>query len=74
MIFESLLLGTIPLTLILLLVPIMIWELIWKGIGLWKSGRNNQIIWFIFILIVNSFGILPIIYILSFQKKKRKNK
>ena len=72
MIFESLLLGTIPLTLILLLVPIMIWELIWKGIGLWKSGRNNQIIWFIFILIVNSFGILPIIYILSFQKKKRK--
>ena len=72
MIFESLLLGTIPLTLILLLVPIMIWELIWKGIGLWKSARNGQMIWFFFILIVNSAGILPIIYILSFQKKKRK--
>jgi len=51
------------------LIPLMIWELIWKGVGMWKAGRNNQLPWFIAILIVNSVGILPILYIAFFQKK-----
>lgn len=51
------------------LIPLMIWELIWKGIAMWKSGRNNQLAWFVFILILNTAGILPIIYLLFFQKK-----
>lgn len=60
----------IPLGLLIaLLVPMIIWDLVWKAVGLWKSSRNNQIVWFIFILIVNSLGILPIIYIAFFQKK-----
>ncbi|MDP2906447.1 MAG: DUF5652 family protein [Nanoarchaeota archaeon] len=49
---------------------LMLWDLIWKGIALWKAGRNNQLRWFIALLAVNSVGILPIIYILFFQKKK----
>jgi hypothetical protein len=49
---------------------LMLWDLIWKGIALWKAGRNNQLGWFIALLVVNSLGILPIIYILFFQKKK----
>ena len=53
---------------------ISIWELIWKGIALWKCGRNNQLVWFIFILILNTAGILPIIYIIFFQKKTRVEK
>ena len=72
MTFESLFLEALPISIVLLLIPIIIWDLVWKGIGLWKSARNNQAIWFFFILIVNSVGILPIIYILFFQKKKRK--
>ena len=48
---------------------LVIWEMIWKGIALWKAGRNNQLIWFICILIFNTIGILPIIYIYFFQKK-----
>ena len=72
MTFESLFLEALPISIILLLIPIIIWDLIWKGVGLWKSARNNQAIWFFFILIVNSVGILPIIYILFFQKKRRK--
>jgi len=55
----------------LLIVVLMIWEGIWKGIGLWKSGRNNQLAWFVCIFIFNTIGILPIIYLLAFQKKKR---
>jgi len=54
------------------LIPLMIWELIWKGIALWKSGRNNHLAWFIVILILNTAGILPIIYLLFFQKKGNK--
>jgi len=51
---------------------IIFWELVWKGFGLWKAGRNNQIIWFIAILIFNTVGVLPIVYLLFFQKKKGK--
>jgi len=55
----------------LIFTPLIIWEFIWKAIGLWKSARNNQLVWFIVILFVNTLGILPIVYILFFQKKKK---
>ena len=54
----------------LILIPIIIWEAIWKCIGMWKSARNNQLAWFICILIFNTVGILPIVYIYFFQKKE----
>jgi len=56
---------------IALLIIVGIWEAIWKGIALWKSGRNNQLAWFVCILIFNTIGILPILYILFFQRKKK---
>lgn len=55
---------------IALIAILVIWELIWKAIALWKSARNDQIGWFVVLAILNSLGILPIIYILFFQKKK----
>jgi hypothetical protein len=54
----------------IIIIVVMLWELIWKGVALWKCGRNNHLIWFIFILIFNTAGILPIIYIVFFSKKK----
>jgi len=51
------------------LIAVVAWELVWKGIALWKAGRNNQIKWFVPMLIFNTFGILPLIYIKFFQKK-----
>ena len=51
-------------------IPLIIWTMIWKGIALWKSGRNNQLTWFIVMFILNTAGILPIIYLLFFRKKK----
>ena len=57
---------------IVVLTLLVIWETIWKGIGLFKSARNNHIVWFVCILIINSAGILPIIYLFFFQHKKRK--
>lgn len=52
------------------LIPLFIWEGVWKSIGLWKSAKNNQLKWFISILIFNTVGILPIIYLKFFQKKQ----
>ncbi|PJC45371.1 hypothetical protein CO037_01875 [Candidatus Pacearchaeota archaeon CG_4_9_14_0_2_um_filter_30_8] len=59
---------------LLLFIILIIWEAVWKGIGLWKSGRNNQISWFVCILIFNTIGILPIVYLIWFQKNKKKIK
>lgn len=46
------------------------WSLVWKGIALWRAGRNGNLVWFIVMLIVNTLGILEIIYIFGFSKKK----
>jgi hypothetical protein len=53
----------------LLLLILIIWSLIWKGVALWKAARNSHKAWFIIMLIVNTIGILEIIYILGFSKK-----
>ena len=68
-----------------LLVIVVVWSLIWKGLALWKSARKKHLIWFIIILVVNTIGILEILYIFLFSKinladkktkgsKKRKRK
>lgn len=57
----------------LTIVLVVIWDLFWKGKGLWASARNSQKGWFIAILVINSVGILPIIYLLFFAKKSRKS-
>lgn len=66
MAFES----AIPAWVVLLIFSLAVWELVWKGIALWKAGRNRQPGWFIAIFILNTAGILPIIYLAFFQKKK----
>jgi len=60
------------MTTIAILVLLIFWELIWKAIALWKAGRNNQLVWYIFIFILNTLGILPILYLLFFQKNREK--
>ncbi len=55
----------------LILVPILVWSLAWKGVALWKCGRNNQLPWFVVLLVVNTVGLLEIVYLLWFQKRKR---
>ncbi len=54
-----------------LILVLALWELIWKGIALWKAAKNEQKYWFVAILIINSLGILPILYIFVFQKGKK---
>jgi len=53
-----------------ILALLVVWSLIWKGIALWKAARNSSKIWFVALLIVNTVGILEILYIFVFGKKK----
>jgi len=46
-----------------LLLLSALWVLPWKGIALWQASRRSNKFWFILILIVNTFGILEILYI-----------
>ena len=48
----------------------LVWAMVWKGIALWRAGRNDHLAWFIVLFIVNTLGILPIIYIFAFSRKK----
>ncbi|MGI6042944.1 MAG: DUF5652 family protein [Methanosarcina sp.] len=50
---------------------LVLWEVFWKGIALWKAARESQKYWFIAILILNTVGILPILYIFLFKKGRK---
>jgi len=50
--------------------PIIIWSLAWKGIALWKAARQSEKGWFVALLIVNTAGILELLYIYVFSKSK----
>lgn len=64
-------LGAMGAWLGFLLVPFILWSLVWKGWALWRAARNGAQIWFIVLLIVNTVGILDILYIFVFGKAKR---
>ena len=63
MVYDDLVLGG---ALIFLLIVVSVWSVIWKGIALWKAARNNQLAWFVVLVVLNTAGILEIIYILFF--------
>jgi Mg2+ and Co2+ transporter CorA len=41
-----------------------------KGMALWRAGRNNQKGWFVVLLVVNTLGLLEILYLIFSRKKK----
>lgn len=51
-----------------------IWSLVWKGFALWKSAGKKQLVWFIVLLIINTAGLLEILYIFIFSKLGKRQK
>lgn len=49
---------------------IALWSLAWKGWALWLAARRHEKIWYIILLLVNTAGILEIIYIFAVAKQK----
>lgn len=51
------------------LIPFIVLEVILKGFALWKAAQRKEMIWFIAILVLNTLGILPAVYLLFVQRK-----
>lgn len=58
------------------IIAVLLWVLIWKALALWQAARKNQKIWFVALLIINTLGLLEIIYLAYyyFQDKKSARK
>lgn len=57
----------------LIFAILIIWSVIWKGLALWKAAHLNQKYWFVALLVINTLGILEILYIYIFSEKARAN-
>ncbi len=53
-----------------LLITILAWTAVWKLLALWKSARKKHVAWFIILAIVNTLGILEILYIYIFSETR----
>ncbi len=53
---------------------ISLWSLIWKGLALWRAAQLKQKGWFVTLLIINTAGILDIIYLLVTNDEIKKQK
>jgi hypothetical protein len=53
------------------IVLLAVWSYVWKALALYRAGYNRSPIWFFFMLIVNTVGILDIFYLFVFGRKKR---
>ncbi|HQU08275.1 MAG: hypothetical protein B7X04_03720 [Parcubacteria group bacterium 21-54-25] len=51
------------------LVVLLICIIVLKGYALWYSARAGQKWWFIAMLVINTLGILEIVYLLFFRPK-----
>lgn len=47
----------------------ILWTIPWKGVALWRAARGCHKGWFVVLLVVNTLGILEIIYIFIFSRK-----
>lgn len=60
----------LPLWMLSILPLLMLWSIVWKGIALWHSAQRKDSWWFIAMLVINSVGILEIVYLFGFAKLK----
>ncbi len=64
--------GLSPAAQGVLAVFITVWSIVWKGLALWRSAKKEHKYWFIALLVINTLGLLEILYYFVFSKKKKK--
>ncbi len=62
---------TIPTEVSLFVLLIVLWSILWKGFALWRSARRGDKWWFIALFVVNTLGLLEIVYIFIFSNKEK---
>lgn len=55
------------------LVVSLVWVLPWKGYALWTASQRKNKIWFIVMMVLNTFAIVEIFYIFYIAKKTPKD-
>ena len=50
---------------------LIVWSTIWKGLALWRASKSNSTAWFVVFMIINTAGILEIIYLYLVSPKKK---
>lgn len=63
-------LGISEVALSVMFIALIMVALALKGFALWHAARNSQKYWFIGLLVINTLGILEIVYILWFRKDR----
>lgn len=53
-------------------VAVTVWSLIWKALALYRAGSNKSPGWFTALLFINTVGILEMLYLFVFGRKKRR--
>lgn len=56
------------------ITAVALWSLPWKGVALWKAAQKKDVYWFVALLLINTVGILEILYIFVFSKMSWKKK
>lgn len=53
---------------------VLVWQVLWSGLALWRSAKLNQNKWFIGLFIsflfIHTIGIIEIVYLFYFAKKR----
>jgi len=62
-------LYNLPVWVVLVFLIAQLWSISWKGVALWKAAQLSHKKWFIILLLVNTIGILDIIYIRFVARK-----
>ena len=53
-----------------LLIIVIAWCLVWKGLALWRAARSGAKVWFIVLLLINTLGLLDILYYFYIHQRK----
>ena len=63
--------NVVPGWIIALVIVLGIWEAVWKAIALWRAGNDRNLLWFVLMFVLNTVGILEIIYIFGISRPRR---
>jgi methionyl-tRNA synthetase len=49
---------------------LILWSALWKGLALYRAGKRAQPGWFVVLFLVNTLGLLEILYLVFFSRDK----
>jgi methionyl-tRNA synthetase len=64
--------GTLSTGYSILLIVIILWSAFWTVWALWEAAKRKSKVWFIILFVLNTVGILEILYIFVIGKKHLK--